>query len=139
MSNDPAQIENARRVLPGLKSDAALLTQEWPTRPGRLPFSGQYSIETDDTGFFAVVGNTKSSDLGQWCGPFIWKVASGGVRFDIDTVGVKLEYHPAGSVPTSFITVVRYTGGKGRVEHLLERFVELEPNWFVAWYSVRDL
>lgn len=137
MSNCTDQIETARRLLPGLKTDAAVLMEKWPTFPGTLPFSGQHGADAANPDFFIVHGDLSSANLSKW--PCIWKVEAGGFRFDIDDVCVKVEYHPTGNMPTSFVTTVHSSAGQGQVEHNLERFVQLEPNWYLAWYSVRDL
>lgn len=119
--------QRARSLLPGLKADAAILTAApWPTQPGSLPTCGHYWVD-DLVDFLGPVAEP--------LGPFIWK-AGDGVRFDVETVGTKVEFHPDGITPASYVTDF---GKPGLVEHVLERYVLLEPNWYLAWYSVVDL
>jgi hypothetical protein len=117
----------ARDLLPGLKADAAILTAApWPTKPGSLPTCGHYWVD-EQTDFLGPLMLS--------LGPWIWK-AGAGIRFDIDTVNIKVEFHPDQVSPASFITDF---GSPGSVKHVLERYLLLEPNWYLAWYSVVDL
>ena len=132
----------ARQLLSGLKTDASILMANWPTAPGKLPFSGQYWVDKDDTDFVFIVGDSLRTDppppVTEWVFPWVWKVEGGGLRFDVDTVRTKVEYHPSERLPASFVTTVRYCGKEGKVKHIMERFVQLEPHWFLVWYSVID-
>lgn len=130
------EVAAARRSLSGYKQDAAILLANWPTEErGSLPFSGPYVADPKSADFIYSVGDIEASDPMAWIGSYIWKVANGGVRFDLDSVRTKVEYHPADQVPASFVTRVR----GGNVEQIMQRYVLLEPNWFFAWYSVREL
>jgi hypothetical protein len=133
----------ARRLLPGLKTDASMLMANWPTVPGTLPFSGQYWADKADPDSIFILGDSLRTDpplpVTEWATSSVWKAESGGLRFDLETVGTKVEYHPAAGTPASFVTSVRYCGKEGKVEHVMKRYVRLEPHWFLAWYLVVDL
>ena len=139
----------ARRSMPGLKEDASKLLADWPEKPGTLPFSGQFSADRDNADFICIVGDvemllqtllqTDPPPGTERVGAFIWRADGGGLRFDLHTASTKVEYHPSETVPASFVTTVRYCDKVGKVEHALERYVQLEPNWFLAWYSITDL
>jgi hypothetical protein len=135
--------ETARRLMPGLKTDASILMANWPTVPGKLPFSGQYWVDNDCPDFILILGECLRADpplpVTEWVVPWVWKVERGGLRFDLDTVCAKVEYHPSEGTPASFVTPVRCCANEGKVEHVMEKFIQLEPNWFLVWYSLVDL
>jgi hypothetical protein len=137
-----ARLESkARGRLPWLKMDATALMLDWPRKPGRLPFSGRFWAEQAGSAKVMVTdglsealdelfqtGSTER-DLGSW----IWRIDGGGVRFDLETTATKIEYHPLGRQPCSFLADSRVGNelrtSEGDVEFGMERFVELETQW----------
>ncbi|REK06783.1 MAG: hypothetical protein DWQ37_22335 [Planctomycetota bacterium] len=138
--------ELARQVLPVLKQDVADLADGWAGPEGTLQGCGKYQVDEgwEFAWIDAVVDHLLNGGESPLLGPAIWRLKDGGLAFDLETIETKVEFHPQGE-PTSFTThfldkmVESHIMKGGPVRHVLQRYVCLEPNWFVAWYSVVDL
>jgi hypothetical protein len=123
------------RSLPGLKEDAAILLAHWPTTDGVLPFFGEYAMGSIDKESTAVFhrGNSEPG----FCGDiilFIQEIEDGGIRLDLDVrrQSKTVEYRPDDSKPASF---TRTWDDGILVAHNFDKYIELEPHWFLVWYS----
>jgi len=124
----------ARKALPGLKIDAELYLAEGPNmneflsdslkkRRNEKVFTSKWSDSPQLQSCVCMGGN--------------WKIEGGGVRFEIWSRGknAKIEYRPDESKPDSFTLIPQDNRAVPSFNYYVEKYVELEPHWFLAWYS----
>ncbi|MEX2141454.1 MAG: hypothetical protein WD894_19465 [Pirellulales bacterium] len=123
------------RAVQGLKQDAAILTANWPTTEGVLPYLGQYVV-ADAYLLLVEWPQNDHYSMREIVGPCISRSPNGALR--VDFLPDKIEYHPNGGKPTSFMELPNDNRGFPNdgldTRYVLESYVELEPNWFLVSY-----
>lgn len=116
-----------QRMLPGLKQDANVLSAQWPTENGELPYLGRYHVFHPHVPHLYLEDWTPERRLTLLGGPFVYLVQD-GIRFDLD-FSRWVEYRPDrnGSPPLD---------ASGEAELYLPyrmKSIKLERNWFLVW------
>ena len=152
---DAGQRWRARRMLPYLEEDASMLRVQWPQPPpaagpfgspttvAYLPFSGIFVVSSpDDPNFLSKSSGSYPCSFSKQTGPWIWRMDGGGLRFSTMDREISVEHHPHGGTPKSFNQTSGYWDARGNLiktdyEYVVVKYEELEPGWFLVWYSYR--
>jgi hypothetical protein len=121
------------RAVQGLKEDAAILLAKWPTADGTLPYSGDYVIAGNNPPTLFVM-SFDSFPMRETVGAFITRAGDGGIMFDYDPG--RVEYHPDANAPRTYTDGSQDRQKLLRMKHVLQDYIELEPNWFFATYVI---
>lgn len=123
-----------KRALPRFQSAAVQLANHWPTESGVLAGLGAFRVGSEDsTDVLTLDCDYDPYSRREQPGCFVTKLFTGGLRFDLAPIPeLKLEYHPRGGAPASFVDTLPGFP----VEYNLQGIARLEDEWYFVWYDI---
>ncbi len=121
--------QHCQDFLPKVKLATAVLTTVWPEKSGRI-FPWLDLIVVPDHPNYLLVTSKSDYSLGEGFGYAIQRSQDGALRFGLDPAyDYNLEYHPPGSLPSSYESPL---SGQTCV---MSNWTQLEEKWYLVWYS----